>query len=181
MIIEADLRSYTCHFRFSTIRQLLTSPASSLVWTSCTHPLWKKLTNDTHGPNLALKMRAKAKNSFYISEEIHIKWLYKYQHSVFNFASWPEKPKICILWPLQDKFTVSFFTLSGYFWPHNPKCTIVAFHHAFTQVIPATQNCLSSTTTHQLPCAGSLEQKSNIKYSLLHSHTQPPTFQEFTA
>ena len=102
-------------------------------------------------------------------------------HVTVAEITWPEKPKICILWPLQDKFTVSFFTLSGYFWPHNPKCTIVAFHHAFTQVIPATQNCLSSTTTHQLPCAGSLEQKSNIKYSLLHSHTQPPTFQEFTA
>lgn len=57
----------------------------------------------THGPNLALMIRAKAKTSFYISEQLHIKWLYKYQHSVLNFTSWPQKPKICMLWSITGK------------------------------------------------------------------------------
>lgn len=113
----------------------------------------------THRPNLALTIRAKAKTSFYISEQLHIKWFYKYQHSVFNFTSWPPKLKYVCSGPLQEKFTLSCFTLSWYFLPCNPKCPLLqvkrGFYHACAQAIPATPNCHSSTVIDQLPCTGS--------------------------
>lgn len=130
------------------IRQLLPSPVSfltvDLVYSSSVARAGKLQPVGQIWPS---QIRPQAKNSFYISEQLDLKWLCKYQHSVFNFASWPGKPKLFPIWPFTRKVCCLLLYSIMILLLYNPRCPIVASHHAFAQAITAMPNCLSSTIT----------------------------------
>lgn len=124
------------------IRQLLTSPAFSLIFPCGPHVLilcGKGWQTTPLGQTWPSQIRPQAKNDFYVSERLHTK-LYQNQHKVFNFASWAAKPKIVTVWPYIRKVDCPLLHIIviRFAMQYHQINHIVTLHHVFSQAIPAT-------------------------------------------
>lgn len=173
LIIESNPRSYTCHFSSPQLGNHLLLQPFPWLWNSSSFVAragkWQPM-----GQTWPSWSEQKLRLVFIFLNSCILNG-----YTSTNIVSWtlplgPKSLKYVCSGPLQEKFTLSCFTLSWYFLPCNPKRPVVTFCHAFAQAIPATPDCLSSTSTDQLPCAGvwNTNQTSNPPP---HPHTQPLT------